>query len=67
MILSTEDHRELMQNVAAKTAAQFSLIPPVPSIPSQTTGHGQSQTGDVDVTKSLPGIENSNKIEGGLL
>ncbi|KAK9690227.1 hypothetical protein RND81_09G113800 [Saponaria officinalis] len=32
MILSTEDHKELMQTVASKTAAQFSLIPPVPSI-----------------------------------
>ncbi|KAM7480471.1 hypothetical protein LguiA_028684 [Lonicera macranthoides] len=64
MILSTEDYCELMQNVAAKTAAQFSLIPPVPSILLQTSEHGQSQTGDVDVTKCLPGIENSNKIEG---
>nr|XP_043616690.1 probable CoA ligase CCL8 [Erigeron canadensis] len=31
MILSTEDHSELMQKVAAKTAAKFSLIPDVPS------------------------------------
>lgn len=29
MILSTEDHQELMKSVAAKTAAQLSLIPPV--------------------------------------
>lgn len=31
MILSSEDHKELMQKVADKTAAQFSLIPDVPS------------------------------------
>nr|GEY46842.1 malonate--CoA ligase [Tanacetum cinerariifolium] len=31
LILSTEDHSELMQNIAAKTAAGFSLIPDVPS------------------------------------
>ncbi|KAL7606185.1 hypothetical protein Lser_V15G18145 [Lactuca serriola] len=36
MILSTEDHSELMQKVAAKTAAQFSLIPNVPTMTSQT-------------------------------
>ncbi|KAA8541775.1 hypothetical protein F0562_022927 [Nyssa sinensis] len=64
MILSTEDHRELMQNVAAKSAAQFSLIPPVPSIPSQTTGHDQSQTGEMDADRNLQGFEKSNKIEG---
>lgn len=29
MILSTEDHQKLMKNVAAKTDAQLSLIPPV--------------------------------------
>ncbi|CAK9174580.1 unnamed protein product [Ilex paraguariensis] len=64
MILSTEDHRELMQNVASKTAAQFSLIPPVPSILSQTTSNDLSQTGEMDVDRSLPGIGNSNGIEG---
>ncbi|KAI7736427.1 hypothetical protein M8C21_016100 [Ambrosia artemisiifolia] len=31
MILSTKDHSELMQKIAEKTAAQFSLIPDVPS------------------------------------
>ncbi|XP_059638497.1 probable CoA ligase CCL8 [Cornus florida] len=64
MILSTEDHQELMQSVAAKSAAQFSLIPPVPSIPSQTSEHVQSQTGVMDVDGSLQGIEKLNKIEG---
>ncbi|KAL0319268.1 UNVERIFIED_CONTAM: Malonate--CoA ligase [Sesamum angustifolium] len=31
MILSTEDHQELMKAVAAKTSAQMSLLPSVPS------------------------------------
>nr|GMC74869.1 malonate--CoA ligase-like isoform X1 [Ipomoea batatas] len=30
MILSTEDHQELMKNVAAKTGAQLSLLPTIP-------------------------------------
>lgn len=66
MILSTEDHEELMQNIAAKNAAQFSLIPPVPSTTSQTTGNGLSQTGENDAKASFQRIEKSNKIEGGL-
>ncbi|KAK3005547.1 hypothetical protein RJ639_015972 [Escallonia herrerae] len=61
MILSTDEHRELMQNVAAKSAAQFSLIPPVPVLPPQTTGNGPSQ---VDAGENLQGIDNLNKIEG---
>ncbi|CAH1422615.1 unnamed protein product [Lactuca virosa] len=40
MILSTEDHSELMQKVAAKTAAQFSLIPNVPTMTSQAVDNG---------------------------
>lgn len=31
MILSTEDHSELMQKIATQTAARFSLLPDVPS------------------------------------
>ncbi|KAK2971169.1 hypothetical protein RJ640_008593 [Escallonia rubra] len=61
MILSTDEHRELMQNVAAKSSAQFSLIPPVPVLPPQTTGNGPSQ---VNAGENLQGIDNSNKIEG---
>ncbi|KAI8544465.1 hypothetical protein RHMOL_Rhmol08G0298900 [Rhododendron molle] len=45
MILSTEDHSELMKNVAAKSAAQFSLIPPVPCI----TEHDNSESAESDV------------------
>ncbi|CAL5443939.1 unnamed protein product [Camellia sinensis] len=55
MILSTEEHSELMQNVAAKSAAQFSLIPPV---------HSKSETGEIDAGKSLEGVDNSNSIQG---
>ncbi|CAI9259628.1 unnamed protein product [Lactuca saligna] len=40
MILSTDDHRELMQKVAAKTTAQFSLIPNVPTMTSQAVDNG---------------------------
>ncbi|CAI9290732.1 unnamed protein product [Lactuca saligna] len=40
MIFSTDDHRELMQKVAAKTAAQFSLIPNVPTMTSQAVDNG---------------------------
>lgn len=39
MVLGTKDYHELMQNVAAKCAAQFSLISSVGSISSQTSGH----------------------------
>ncbi|KAK6912053.1 AMP-binding enzyme, C-terminal domain [Dillenia turbinata] len=53
MILSTEEHSELMQSVAGKTAAQFSLMPPVPSIPSHTGANGHSQTGDTFIAKDL--------------
>ncbi|XP_077210921.1 AMP-dependent synthetase and ligase family protein isoform X2 [Tasmannia lanceolata] len=35
MLLSTEEHQELMENVAAKCAAEFSLIPPVPNTTSK--------------------------------
>ncbi|XP_024182349.1 malonate--CoA ligase isoform X1 [Rosa chinensis] len=52
MILSTEDHQQLMENLAAKCAAQFSLIPPVPS---STTSHasagGHLQAGEVDADR----------------
>lgn len=37
MILSTEDHHNLMQSVAAKTAAKCSLIPPVDSSSKAST------------------------------
>ncbi|XP_004302888.1 PREDICTED: malonate--CoA ligase [Fragaria vesca subsp. vesca] len=49
MVLSTEDHHQLMENIAAKCAAQLSLIPPVPS---SSTSHASAdshlQAGEVD-------------------
>ncbi|KAK1362898.1 malonate--CoA ligase [Heracleum sosnowskyi] len=56
MVLSTEDHQELMKNIADKKTAHFSLIPSVPS--SETTRNGTSQAGETD------NIENSDKITG---
>lgn len=61
MILSTEDHSELMKNVAAKSAAQFSLIPPVPCI----TEHDNSESAESDVGNSLEGVDNSYNKQGG--
>ncbi|KAK1576122.1 hypothetical protein Q3G72_011146 [Acer saccharum] len=55
MLLSTEDYRETMQNVAAKSSARFSLIPPVTGVSSETSLHDESQIAD---------IGNSNKIDG---
>lgn len=48
MVLSTEDYREVLQNVAAKSGASFSLIPPVPSVSSETTVFDQSQAEKMD-------------------
>ncbi|CAN6707153.1 unnamed protein product [Malus baccata var. baccata] len=48
MILSTEENMQLMENVAAKCAAQTSLIPPVPSSSSPESGAGCLQAGGID-------------------
>nr|M4IS90.1 RecName: Full=Probable CoA ligase CCL8; Short=HlCCL8 [Humulus lupulus]AGA17925.1 CCL8 [Humulus lupulus] len=61
MILSTEDHQELMQKIAAKTAAQFSLIPPVPSSCSQEGAVDHLQTGDINTDSILHNTEISNE------
>ncbi|KAK1313231.1 Malonate--CoA ligase [Acorus calamus] len=44
VLLSTEDHRELMENVAAKCAARFSLIPAIPNISVKMSEHENSTT-----------------------
>ncbi|KAL3511772.1 hypothetical protein ACH5RR_024489 [Cinchona calisaya] len=62
MILSTEDHQELLKKVAAKTAAQFSLLPSVPST-SPSTLLDQTHNGEIDVNRHLQGTENFNEIE----
>lgn len=51
MILSTEDHQQLMENLAAKCAAQFSLIPPVPSSSTCASAGGHLQAGEVDADR----------------
>ncbi|KAJ4718092.1 Malonate--CoA ligase [Melia azedarach] len=51
MVLSTEDYREFMQNIAAKSGAKFSLIPPIPNISSETTIFDQSQVEKIDTDR----------------
>lgn len=59
IVLSTEDHQELMQTVASKSAAQFSLIPSVPSTTddslSEAGGLGESTQKAVDVPVKVEG------------
>ena len=60
MVLSTEDHQELMQNVADKCAAQFSLIPSVHRISSHESVHDHSQVEEIALEK---GYYSSSFIE----
>ncbi|XP_042049483.1 probable CoA ligase CCL8 [Salvia splendens] len=50
MILSTEDHQELMKAVAAKTSSQFSLLPPVSS-----TGDDHNNSLETEVSHAISG------------
>ncbi|KAL1551526.1 putative CoA ligase ccl8 [Salvia divinorum] len=50
MILSTEDHQELMKAVAAKTSSQLSLLPPVSS-----TGDDHNNSQETDVSHAISG------------
>ncbi|KAK6268056.1 hypothetical protein QUC31_012216 [Theobroma cacao] len=54
-VLSTEEYSETMQSVAARSAAQFSLIPPVPSISSSPNFTDQIQIGEIEAEGSLIG------------
>ncbi|KAF8393391.1 hypothetical protein HHK36_021634 [Tetracentron sinense] len=65
MLLSAEDHRELMETVAAKSAARFSLIPPIPSSPSNTSTDDHLQPGKLDMEKGLWKEIESLKMEEG--
>lgn len=47
-----------MENIAAKCAARYSLIPPVTGASSESSAHDHSQIGD---------LEDANKINGLLL
>ncbi|XP_068652022.1 probable CoA ligase CCL8 [Aristolochia californica] len=54
MLLSTEEHQELMENVATKCAAQFSLIPSVPSFSSESS-MPKVDVEDVETSRTLKG------------
>lgn len=56
MVLSTEDYHEVMQNVASKSAAQFSLIPLVPNVSSEMTTHDHSEVEEIDADRGLSRI-----------
>lgn len=63
MVLSTEDHREFLQEVASKCAARFSLIPPVSSVSSQKNASDHPQPGEIDEHGIFQGnIRSSGKI-----
>lgn len=48
MILSTEDHQELMKAVAAKTKSQLSLLPTVPNVNTESTEDNTARNGELD-------------------
>ncbi|KAJ0986057.1 hypothetical protein J5N97_004413 [Dioscorea zingiberensis] len=62
MILSTPEHQELMENVAAKCCAHFSLIPSVTSIPSETGSREVSKNGATDLVSKLMGNFSDPKL-----
>ncbi|KAF3783972.1 Malonate--CoA ligase [Nymphaea thermarum] len=65
VLLSPEDHRIVMESVAAKCSAKFMLIPPVPSISCDKVLPTESTAGDVSQLANLWGeIESTNMIEG---
>lgn len=51
MILSTEDHQELMKAVAAKTSSQLSLLPPVSS-----TGADHTSSQETEISHTVSGV-----------
>lgn len=65
MVLSTEDYREVLQNVASKSGAKFSLIPPVPNVSSETTVFDQSQAEKMDGQRGSLRIFNNQIIWAG--
>lgn len=61
MILSTEDHQEIMTSVAAKTGAQLSFLPP---IAISSTDHTQSSNIESDGGKIVLQFEFSQNVQG---
>lgn len=65
VILSTQEHQELMENVAAKSSAHLSFIPAVTSISSKANLNDRSGNGECDmITKLIADIEDSRMAEG---
>ncbi|KAI3455451.1 hypothetical protein Pfo_012114 [Paulownia fortunei] len=64
MILSTEDHQELMKAVAAKTSAQLSLLPPVPNIITKSTELDHTRNEEFDDNRFFQETEISHEISG---
>ncbi|KAK6125006.1 hypothetical protein DH2020_041280 [Rehmannia glutinosa] len=57
MILSTEDHLELMKAVAAKTSAKLSLLPPVPNVIAKSTevDHTKNGESETEISHEISG------------
>ncbi|KAJ8465456.1 hypothetical protein OPV22_028008 [Ensete ventricosum] len=65
MILSTPEHQETMENVAAKCSAKVSLIPTVTSMPSNNMFGDHSGEEAIDlVAELIRKIEDSSMIKG---
>lgn len=61
-ILSTEDHSELMQNIASKTSSQFFHLPPVANKSLEKSRDEHSQNGKIDADRIfLETIERSSQ------
>ncbi|KAK4361909.1 hypothetical protein RND71_017150 [Anisodus tanguticus] len=60
VILSTEDHQELMNTIAVKTGACLSLIPPVPDV-HVSTKHDHAKDVVSDGPRDLPEMRNSGE------
>lgn len=57
MILSTEDHQDLVKGVAAKTSSQLFILPPVPNVNTVSTELELTTNGDIKGNKSFQGSE----------
>ncbi|XP_042387017.1 probable CoA ligase CCL8 [Zingiber officinale] len=65
MILSTQDHQKIMENVAAKCFANLSLLPTLTGMPLRDSlnEHSGERAADL-VAKVIRKIEDSNKLKG---
>ncbi|XP_072972110.1 probable CoA ligase CCL8 [Typha angustifolia] len=65
IILSTQEHRELMENVAAKCSAHFSLLPTVTCMPPKVESHEPSGNGEAIPISDLMAKINGLRIAEG--